>query len=149
MWTWRGAFLVLLLCMPSAVRADAEVWATCGPIEGVSHIVQGDGVNRVETGGHLADIAGDIVLVHDAGRAEMPFDVVHQDQGEATSLIGTEAQIAAVETDDGGVLLAAVWTNGVVETFRFEDAALVYTQTRPDGDQTVTSGYLASCRWLR
>jgi hypothetical protein len=127
------------------VHAETAVWSTCGPFEGVSHVVQGRGTSNVEVGGQMAAIAGETRLVHDPDRGGQPFDVVRRGEDGQTSLAATDARLVSVETDEGGVVLVAIFADGVVETFHFLDATLVYTQLRHDDGRIATSTYVAAC----
>ena len=131
------------------VHAETAVWSTCGPFEGVSHVVQGRGTSNVEVGGQMAAIAGETTLVHDPDRGGQSFDVVRRGADGLTSLAATDARLVSVETDEGGVVLAAISADGVVEIFHFLEATLIYTQSRHDDGRVATSTYVAACTWSR
>jgi hypothetical protein len=129
--------------------ADAQVWATCGPFTGVSHIVQGVGVNNVQVGGQTAGLAGETTLVYDPALSDQPFDVVHRGDGDIRSLVAQGAEVVATEPATGGLVLAALYANGIVETFHFLGPTLIYTQSEHTTELVTTSSYVAECQWSR
>jgi hypothetical protein len=147
---WMAVVLVLwgYPAVPE-VHAETTVWSTCGPFEGVSHVVQGRGTSNVEVGGQMAVIAGATTLVHDPDRDGQPFDVVRRGEDGQTSLAATDARLVSVETDEVGVVLAAISADGVVEIFHFLVATLVYSRSRHDDGRIATSTYVAACTWSR
>jgi len=139
--------LATTLTFATGVRADSEVWATCGPFKGVSHVAQGVGVNKVQVGGQMAGLAGETTLVYDPARDEQPFDVVNDGADGSRSVVSEGAEIAALEPSDGGLMLTALYRNGVIETFHFLGPTLVYAQSESTADLVTTSTYVATCTW--
>lgn len=127
--------------------ADAQVWATCGPFTGVSHVAQGLGVNNVQVGGQTAGLAGETTLIYDPSAGDQPFDVVHQGDSGARSIVAQGAAIMTTEPETGGLVLAALYANGIVETFHFLGPTLIYAQSDHTTDLVTTSTYVAKCQW--
>jgi hypothetical protein len=130
-----------------AANAESVVRATCGPFTGVSHVVQGAGVNNVQVGGEVADMAGETKLTFDGARPDQPYDVVHEGGDGTKSLTSSGARAIAAETEDG-VVVSAIYPNGVVETFHFVGAVLIYGQSEHRDGLVATSTYAADCTWV-
>ena len=133
----------------SPAGAAAEVWATCGPFKGVSHVAQGVGVNNVQVGGQMAGMTGETTLMYDPLLSGQPFDVVHDNDTGPRSVVAQGARIVTTEPVEGGLVLVALYPNGIVETFHFLESTLVYAHSKHTKGLVTTSTYAAECLWSR
>ncbi len=148
----NAATLGLVCCAVSVFAtagANAEVWATCGAFKGVSHISQGVGISDVRVGNQSSGASGETTLVHDDAFGEQPFDVIHNDDGASKSLLAEGASIMTTQPPSGGLVLVALYDNGVVETFHFSKETLVYAQSENRIDLVTSSTFVAECDWSR
>ena len=142
--------LGLIGCLASvlvATHAHAEVWATCSAFKGVSHVAQGVGVSDVRVGNQISGASGETTLVHDPALGEQPFDVIHQSDGATKSLVSEGAAIMTTQPANGGLVLVALYDNGIVETFHFSKETLVYAQSENQKDLVTSSTFVAACDW--
>ena len=131
----------------AAQAANSDVLAVCGPLVGVSHLVQGDGVNNVQTGGDLGRMPGETRLVYEPGKPASGFDVEYEEGSVLRVISDSAAEMMALETGDGRVVLAAVYPIGLVETFHFTGSDLTYSRVNHEGGKSDVFTFRATCTW--
>ncbi len=131
----------------AAAAADDDVVAVCGPLVGVSHLVQGAGVNNVQTGGDLGRMPGETRLVHEAGKTAPGFDVEYEEGSALRVISDNAADMMALEVGAERVVLAAVYPIGLVETFHFMGPELTYSRVSHEGGKSDVFTFRATCTW--
>ncbi|MEM7124525.1 MAG: hypothetical protein AAF563_24830 [Pseudomonadota bacterium] len=131
----------------AAEAADGDVLAVCGPLVGVSHLVQGDGVNNVQTGGDLGRMPGETHLVRVAGKPASGFDVQYEEGSALRVISDRAADMLALEIGEERVVLAAVYPIGLVETFHFTGPELTYSRVNHEGGKSDVYTFRATCTW--
>lgn len=131
----------------AAEASDGDVVAVCGPLVGVSHLVQGEGVNNVQTGGDLGRMPGETRLVHGPGKPASGFDVEYTEGDVLRVVSNNAAEMMALQIGDGHVVLAAVYPIGLIETFHFTGPELTYSRVNHEDGKSDVFTFRATCTW--